>query len=383
MSFRRRFLLPGLALLIAASTIGASPTAEAVTVAPHVSSATGRVTTIGPQDDFRSAVLSLTSGDTLLLAPGTYETGYQRFYAGPFNPPRTRGLMHSGSAAAPITISAVDPANPPLLRGGIQFQGPDYIRLLHLRVEATDPTLPALTMKDGRGWVVQGCEFFGAANTHSLANVAILGGSDKMRPGQPSGFVFRENSVHDASNTKQTNHTEHNMYVSFAGSLHSGGVITRNVIWGHYGGEGIKIGDGGAYGAPGPWNVTVSMNTIAEGGRQVLLHGNVRNIIVFGNLFWKATQAFNKDPRTTMVYIHQVTGSGNQVRNNYGYSASMLMFDIDSPLNNAKSKVANKANIMTNAAAGNPLFVGANTSLGWKTRNPKVAAYGRWGNGKF
>ena len=126
-------------------------------------------------------------------------------------------------------------------------------------------------MGGGRGWLVAGGEFFGGRATGAYANVAIGSGNYS----QPQGFRFTANCVHGAGRTKRENQ-DHNIYVNFIGSSGTSGSIDRNVIFDHPNGAGVKLGAGGQPGARGPWNVRVTNNTISNGGRQVLLHGNVR-----------------------------------------------------------------------------------------------------------
>ena len=358
-------------------------------LSPAAAASDSRVITIDPQDDFTAIVATLHAGDTLSLLPGTYDIGLARFYAGPFPAPR-HGNLNSGKPTAPITIRAADPTQRPLLHGLLSFQGADYLTLDGLRVQADLAGQPALRMTDGVGWVVQNSEFFGARQTYALANVEIGGGLNPSRRGQPAHFAFIRNAVHDASNApralypdRAVNHTEHNLYLYFAGSSGSGGTVSRNVIWGHPNGEGIKIGSGGAYAAPGPWSVTVSYNTIADGGRQILLHGDVRYNVIKGNLLWRATQKFNTDPRTTQIYVHDVTGKGNLITHNYAYGSSMFMFDPGCPFAPQRSIVASSFNILSAAKSADPGLLSRNTVGGWRTTNAAASAYGRWGTGRW
>ena len=364
-------------------------TLTGVGTSPALAASSGRVVTIDPQSDFTAVVATLRAGDTLSLLPGTYNVGLARFYAGPFPYPR-HGNLNSGTPTARITIRAADPTSRPLLQGLLSFQGADYLTLDGLRVQATLAGQPALRMTDGTGWVVQNSEFFGARQTYALANVEIGGGLNPDRRGQPAKFAFIRNAVHDASNApralypdRAVNHTEHNLYLYFAGSGGSGGTVSRNLIWGHPNGEGIKIGSGGAYGARGPWSVTVSYNTIADGGRQILLHGDVRYNVIKGNLLWRATQHFNTDPRTTQIYVHDVTGKGNVITHNYAYGSSMFMFDPSCPFAPQRSIVASSANILSAAKSADPGLLSRNTVGGWHTTNAAASAYGRWGTGTW
>ena len=260
-------------------------------------SATAATTrTIHPGDDVLAAMKGLHAGDTLLLAAGTYSTGYLRVTP-----------MAAGTAAAPITIAAADPAHPPLLVGGLRFYSPMYLVLRSLRVQATSPGLSALVIDGGVGWTVDSSEFWGARQTNSMANVNISGTG-----GYPRAWSFTENCVHDAANSTRADQTDHNIYVSYEGSSATSGRIVRNVVWGAPHGENIKLGDGGVAGALGPWGVQVANNTLALGGRQVLLHADVRNNTI-GNLLYRATQPFVSNPKTTQIYVHDVVGAGNTV----------------------------------------------------------------------
>ena len=298
------------------------------------------VRTIAPGQNLKYAISSQCPGDTLELLPGTYNVGLLAFYT---DTPGPMGIMR-GTATRPITITAADPANPPLIVGALQFSGANYWRLLSLRVQATVANRAALYMKNGTGWSVRSCEFFGARQTNSMANVVISGSG-----GTPRGFEFRGNLVHDAALSGRADTTDHNLYVNFQGAPGSGGIITRNVIWNAPHGAGIKLGNGGTYNALGPWGVTVAMNTIYNSGRAILLHGNIRNNAVWGNLMVLATQHFAANPMTTQIYAHDVTGSGNAFSHNYSFASTMFMYD-------PRRSVHLGANVQVNSASGNPLL---------------------------
>jgi hypothetical protein len=322
---------------------------------PGASAAT--VTVIHPGDNVLSAMLALRAGGTLELAPGTYSTGFIRA-AG----------MAAGTALAPITITAQDPTKPPLLVGGLWLYSPTYVVLRHLRIQATAATASALYIQGGTGWTVDSSEFWGARQTNAFANVVITGTG-----GYPRAFTFSQNCVHDAAQSTRAAQTDHNLYVNFEGSTTTGGTIVRNLMWNAPHGENIKLGNGGVDGALGPWNVRVANNTLALGGRQVLLHANVRNNTVIGNLFYDATAPFVSNPQTTQVYIHDVVGPGNIFTYNYAASASMFMYD-------PKHVVTLGAGNVTGA---NPAFSGVGSCAGWKPTLAAAQAYGRWGYSSF
>lgn len=327
-------------------------------------SAAGRTVTVGPGADLRAAMIGLHAGDTLALRPGTYRTGMIS------PPPATLGIspdrkLHQGTAAAPITVRAADPRNRPLILGELKLWGLRYWRLDGLRVQAVDATRDALYLGGGEGWVVRNSEFFGASSTNAFSNVTI--GSDLYGSGAPRGFTFTGNCVHDAGRSTR-NGTDHNIYVSFAGDAASGGVISRNVIFNHANGVGIKLGNGGVPRAPGPWNVTVAYNTIAQGGRQIFLHGDVRNNTVARNLLSGSTQRFPQLSTTTSVYLNLVVGGGNTFVNNYAASSTLFAWGHTVRIG------------ADNAVRADPRFSGAGCS-GFRPGVARAALYGRYGSG--
>lgn len=326
--------------------------------------AAGTTYTVGPGVDLKAALIRLHAGDTLALRPGIYRTGMVS------PPPSTLAIgadrkMHLGTASAPITVRASDPRNRPLILGELKLWGPSFWRLDGLRVQAVDRARDALYIGGGKGWTVRNSEFFGASTTNAYSNVTIS--SDIYGSGAPRGFMFTGNCVHDAGRSTRQG-TDHNIYVSFAGNADSGGVISRNVIFNHANGVGIKIGNGGIPGAPGPWNVQVAYNTIAQGGRQVFLHGDVRGNTISRNIFATSTQRFGVVNKTTSVYLNLVIGGGNTFANNYATGSTMFSF----------GKTARIG--ADNAVRTSPLFSGSGCS-GFRPNTVNASAYGRYGRG--
>ena len=352
------------ASLVAAGTLGVGIVAP-VPAQAVVGVCTGipQVRVVSPGVNMPSELGTLCPGDTLQLAPGTYDTGYMRLYLGGAGV----GGIRAGTPTAPITLTSQDPSHPALIRGGLQLYTPHYWRIWNLRIQATVAGDPALTIRNGIGWSVRSSEFWGARQTNAYANVVITGGG-----GQPSRFEFRGNLVHDAAWSTRADTTDHNVYVNFQGARGSGGIITRNVIWNAPHGAGIKLGNGGAYNSLGPWGVLINMNTIYNSGRQILLHGNVRNNTIYGNLFVRATQPFVTNPKTTQIYVHDVTGTGNYIHHNYAYSSTMFAYDP------RHSVVFGRGNLLYNVLSANPRLSYVN-GRPWVATNPLAAAYGAYG----
>ncbi len=322
----------------------------------------GRVVTVQPGITgarLTQVLSSLQAGDTLQLAPGTYRTGMVLP-----NPPTmaVQTKLHVGRPGAPITVRAADPARRPLIMGELKLWGASYWVLDGLRVQAVDKDRDALFIGGGRGWVVRNSEFFGGKQTGAYSNVSIA--SDLYGSGAPKGFAFVNNCVHDAAQTNRGT-TDHNIYVSFAGEPGSGGLISRNVIFNHPRGVGIKLGNGGLLGARGPYGVTVSYNTIARGGRQVFLHADVGNNVITKNILAQSTQTFASLAKTTTTYFSHVEGTGNRFVSNYASGASMFSFG------------ANVSVSADNALRREPGFTSVGCT-GFKTTNPAAAGFGRY-----
>ncbi len=344
-------------------TVAAAVTAPLVSVssahatsAVPVSPVTVRVASdvvVSPGDDLQLAMSNLRAGDTLELQSGVYRTGL------------IRPVVHPGTATRPITIKAADPAHTPLILGEMLLTNADYWYVSGLRLQAVDHARASLAMWGGSHWKINNSEMFGARQTTSLANVVIR----NSPAGPPRGFVFSGNCVHDAAIADPG--MDHNMYVQFQGNNSAGGIIERNIIFGHPQGSGIKLGDGGVYAAPGPWHVMVRYNTIGRGGRQILLHGDVRNNSIRSNLFVYSTMPFTRSPKTTAMYMHDIVGRNNAYSNNYIFRASMVAFD-------PKKTVADLGG---NGLRPDPLLTGLSSCVGWRTHLAAAAAYGRYGTG--
>jgi hypothetical protein len=351
-----RPILTGVATIAAAVSVLAGPMVGVGTAT--TSAVSSQIVTISPGANLSAQLAALRPGDVLMVNPGTYVVH------------TVRPVLTRGTATAPIIVRAADPANPPLIQGDVRLWGPSYWVLDGLRIQAIDPGTDALDIFGGTGWIVRNSEVFGALNTNGYANVAIATDTT-TGTGAPSRFWFEFNCVHDAARSGRAAHTDHNMYVNFAGNATSGGVIQNNVIYGAYNGAGIKLGNGGAATDPGPWGVQVLRNTISNGGRQILLTGEVRNNVIAGNLLAYSTQGFTANPATTLIYVNMVGNSTNLVGHNYGYAANMFSWG---------STVRLTAD---DGMRPNPGFTSVSSCSGYHTTYANAAAYGRYGAGSW
>jgi hypothetical protein len=354
---RARVLAAGaLAAVAAGAALAAGPAAPA--------QAAARVITISPSDitygpsgprSLAARLQALRPGDTLVLNPGVYNAGY------------TRPNVWSGTSRSPIVVRASQPAKT-LIKGQLKLWDASYWQLRNLRIQATVKGSEALYLGGGRGWIVAGGEFFGGRATGAYANVAIGSGNYS----EPQGFRFTANCVHGAGRTARENQ-DHNIYVNFKGSNATSGSIDHNVVFDHPNGVGIKLGAGGEPGARGPWHVRVVNNTVSNGGRQILLHGNVRGNVVQGNLLAFSTKNFQKLAKTTAIYANMLTTRTNRISHNYVYASSFVAWDPDGRL----------VNTGDNRLRGNPVFNGMGTCGVYEAKAAPARAYGRYGHGRF
>jgi hypothetical protein len=353
--FRRPALVVAAALATAASfLVGSAGTAGAVTTGSHV-------IVIGPSCSgtcFVNTIKNLVPGDLLELQPGTYVVH------------EVRPVIHPGTPTARIIVRAQDPNNRPLLQGDLRLWAPNYWTLDHLRIQTIDAGYDALDIAGGVGWAVGSTEVWGARQTNALANMSITSDTRPGGTGAPRGFRVQFSCIHDAAASGRAAHTDHNLYVNYHGNSSSGGYINNNIIYGAPNGAGIKLGDG-APTNPGPWGVHVIRNTIAQGGRQILMSGEVRNNTIVGNLLAYSSQGFIASPKTTIIYVNNVTNATNVAGENYGFSASMFNYG------------ATMRYVHDNALRPNPGFNALSSCGGFHTSYPKAAAYGAYGHGSW
>jgi hypothetical protein len=281
---------------------------------------------------------TLTAGDTVDLAPGTYALGAWR--------PQLVDFGHHaiGTAAAPITITAADPAHPPTLQGSFEFDGLSYWNFSHLRFQGTLAGKDTLTFDGGTGWQLLDSEVFGARVTGALANVVVA--EVQTRFGMPTNWVISGNSIHDSGATKSKAGKQHEIYLTAAGDAH--GLIVRNLFYNTPEGAAVKIGNGGLANSPGINYVQVDDNTMFNGFEQILMHGNVSHDSVVGNLMVDSTRAMGNGD-TVGVYLAGVTGSNNLISHNY-FSRLTL------PVYNNHSGAQTFTNGGGNAVRANPRF---------------------------
>lgn len=271
-----------------------------------------RTIVVQPGDgaDLERSLYDVNSGDVVVIPPGVYELGAMSTFS-------------RGTPGSPITVRAEDPARPPLLRGAIYMNDPDYWHISGLRLEGTIAGSPAIQIAGGVGWTITGTEVFGARRTGAVANAMISGNARRG----PRGFSFTNNCVHGAARSRGEV-AYHNIYFNSTGMDQVNGVISRNLIFDHPRGGGVKVGYGGKAGTPGPWNVLVERNTIANGYFGVVVHGRVSQLRIARNLmghFTRSDGASFSGAKRSAIYSHMVDGSGNVAAGNYLYDTDVVV----------------------------------------------------------
>lgn len=277
-----------------------------------------RVFDVSSAAQFEQVLPTLTAGDTVEVEPGTYAVGNFRPHLVIY------GGRAIGTAAAPITVTAADPTRPPLITGAVKFDRLEYWNLSHLRFQGTIAGLPTLTFNSGNNWTLMDSEVFGARQTGALANVVVAKVSSAWP--MPVNWVIAQNAVHDSGATPARAGTQHEIYLTAVGNA-GRGLIVRNLFYNTPEGAAVKIGNGGLPNSPGISGVQVDNNTMFNNFEQVLLHGNVSNNVVRGNLMVLSTRA-QGDGGTVGVYLAGVTGRNNVIGTNYFYKVSKPLYNL-------------------------------------------------------
>lgn len=315
----RRARRSALVALAVAMVLGGT----ALTGLPAALAGGGQTFTASPGDDLAAALRQLQPGDTLELEPGTYSD----LSPGRPNPDVLRPALTPGVSGDPITVTAADPANPPLLVGMVQFDLASFWQISHLRVQGTVVATPGLVMNGGNGWTVSDSEIFGAADTGALANVAIQGSTAAQT--MPTNWQFTGNCVHDGGNSPVTRPgMMHEIYVTAQGAAY--GQIVGNLLYNTPDGAAVKVGFGGQPGALGASDIAITGNTMVNNGRQILVFGSVSGISITRNLMALSTNPMTDGRTRPAVYLNRLVGSGSVVGQNYVWGSNRSIFDLQS-----------------------------------------------------
>ncbi len=305
---------------VALGAAGALVAGLAGTAAPAHAATPGTVYRASTVAQIKADVSVLQAGDSVLVAPGTYDMG--RGEPGGIWRPRlgTYGHRALGTPTAPIVFTAADAAHPPLLTGSIKLDGANYWRLSHLRIQGTVRTTDTLTFNGGTGWSLSDSEVFGARATGALANVVV----SRVTFGMPTNWTIAHDAIHDGGAVASKAGMQHEIYLTAVGNA-GHAVIRNNALYNTSEGAAVKIGNGGLANAPGISGVSVVDNTMYANFEQVVLHGAVSNNLIQRNLMVLSTRKMGNG-NTVGVYVHELAGSNNVIRDNYLYAVTTPIF---------------------------------------------------------
>lgn len=324
----------GIAALAVVAVSGAAVTGAAATAPTKAAAAqrsvttaaaAGRVFAIRPgtnaQARMKAAMEALRPGDTLKIYPGTYGLDLR---------PDLR--LARGTQARRITVTAADPAHPPVLLGAVTLDRADWWVVSNLRIQGNLARRDSLTMNSGTGWMVNGLEVTGAARTGAYANVVITRINGWTTP---TRWLFVNSCVHGGGVFPESRRGQlHEIYVTSTGD-NAQGLIARNTLFDTPFGAAVKIGNGGVPGAIGPDNVQVANNTMFSNGTQVLLFGRTTGNSVRGNLIVGSTRKLSNGRDTVGIYLNGLTRGPvgtrtNLVQQNDFYNPSYPLYNLGS-----------------------------------------------------
>lgn len=219
------------------------------------------------------SMAALRAGDTLYLRGGTYDqrvTGRSGSYL----------RVAPGTPTRRITVRNY-PGERPVVRGVFWVAGMDYWTFHHIGVTWDDADRSGqhmVRLKNGRGWVFERSEIWGA---RGYANVNVT--SDV--PGEPAGWAVRGNCIHDNYGLPSHGTAKDQLLYVNSGVQAGTGVIERNLIFNAPQGKGIKLA--GPDASSGSANVTVRYNTIYNTYKPAIIVGSAthaseiyRNLLV-------------------------------------------------------------------------------------------------------
>ncbi len=343
---------------VAAATAAALTGGLAGLGTPAQAATRGTVYDVSTVTQLNDAVSVLKAGDTVKIEPGVYALGSWRPRLGTF------GHHAVGTAAAPITFTAADPARPPLLKGALKLDGANYWHLSRLRIQGTVATTDTLTFNGGTGWSLMNSEVFGATQTGAFANVVVAKTSPQP---MPTNWVIADNAIHGGGRNASKAGKLHEIYLTAVGDARHG-LIVRNSLYDTPEGATVKIGSGGLANSPGISGVQVTDNTMWNNFEQVLLHGKVSDNFVEANLMIRSTRHMG-DGNTAGVYLAGVTGTHNVIRGNYSFSVTRPIYNNDS--------TGHFTDGGKNKTGADPRF-DATTVAGFHPRAAAAKAYGRY-----
>jgi hypothetical protein len=330
----------------------------------HSAAAAGRVLFVSPSGSdaaagtegapLRSvskALLALRAGDRLHLRGGVYDERVGGSGSGNF-----LGLA-PGTPTQRITVSAY-PGERPVIRGLLWLRDMDYWTFDGINVTWSDRNTPSdhmVRFKDGRGWVFQNGEVWGA---RSYANINVL----STRAGLPADWALRYNCVHDNIGDPSHGYTKDQLLYVNTGVTAGPGTIERNLLFNAPRGKAVKLA--GPDPGTGSANVVVRFNTMYGTYKPSVVVGyTTKNTQIYRNLVAR-TQDF------TLIRGYELVGTGNWARDNAGFAGPRLVAS-------DKGFPESVADLGGNISA-DPRFDATTSCAGFHPTNPAAQDYGRY-----
>lgn len=309
---------------------------------PRASAVSGRVVTLWPGRSIRAAMLSLRSGDTLLLHGGDYFENVDVSVA-------------AGSASARITMTNV-PGERPVVHGRFWVHGQSYWTFDGINVVWPARGLSSknhlVGLINGVGWVWKNSEVWGA---HSFAGVLVAG----TVPGQPADWTFSHSCVHDTYPSNGTNQDQ-NLYVN-TGLTAGAGLVSHNLFYNATNGMGIKLGGSDVH-SGGAAHVTVDHNTIYNSAQNLMVSWDSHDNRVTNNVFARTGSGYAN------VRGYQLVGARNTAAANTWWGG--IRFLMNDP---GYAGVVDQGNEIQ----ANPQFDSTASCSGFHIANPDLVDQGR------
>jgi hypothetical protein len=345
---------------------GLALAAVAMSVLPVVlpaapASAAGRVFAVAPTgsdaaagtlaDPWRSvakAMAALRAGDTLYLRGGVYE---ERIGGNSVNFLR----VSPGLPDARVSVLAY-PGERPVIRGLLWLRSPDFWTVSGVHVTWSDRNAPdehMVRIKDGRGWVFENAEVWGA---RSYANINVL----STVAGLPADWSIRNNCIHDNVGDPGHGTTRDQLLYIHTGTSAGAGTIERNLLFNAPRGKGIKLA--GPDPGTGSANVVVRHNTVANTYKPGIVVGWATT----GSQIYRNLVVGTRDK--SLIRGYQLTGAGNRAWDNAGFAGPRVVA--------SDSGYPQQVADLGGNVLADPRFDSTNGCGGFRPGSAAVAGYG-------
>lgn len=295
-----------------------------------------------PWRTLRRSLQALRPGDHLYVGGGVYRERV------------TDARLRPGEPDARVLVSAV-PGERPVVQGLLWLRQPSYWTFDGIDVTWDDATGERdehlVKITDGEGWTWTNSEIWGA---RSFAGMLVAGDL----PGEPAHWTVTRTCIHDTVPSNGANE-DHNLYIGDMDDA-GPGVVERNVFFNAPNGHNVKLG--GADPSGGPTDVVVRYNTLNGASVPVTVAGAASDVVVERNILGTAERGY-------LVRGYQLSGDGNEVRDNLGFGADRFFADDSDELDAGRNVFAD------------PVFAGAGRCDGFHPTAGDADRYGRWGGG--